>query len=329
MKVRNPYTLICLLFLLPVIVCAQTVTSGDLDRDGIPDQLEQALLEKFQPTFMISPLDCDLQPAEFQSGTKDVIALDRNGTIYGQVFRPPANDSTNGVLELHYYHLWARDCGKMDHAFDAEYVASLIHMEHAGDAIENWTALYWYAAAHEGTVCDTSTIVRAMAIAPQDGGPRVWVSAGKHGSYFNRESCELGCGQDRCVNSVPLQASKLINVGETGATLNGAEWTSSAKWNLAQKMQTAFSPEMLAAADKPGSEPVLARRSNTQWQSTIAAMGTSLDAAGLGPQHTSAALSTARTKTRNALALSFRKLRSSLNKASQATAQWGERQGTP
>ena len=307
-----------LFFLWSVSACAQSSNAIDLDRDGIPDQLEQALLEKFRPTFMIDRLDCDLQPAEFQSGRKEAIVLDRNGTIYGQVFRPSKTER-DGVLELHYYHLWSRDCGKMGHTLDAEYVASLIHAEHSPDSADDWKAEYWYAAAHEGTVCDTSSVARADALGAENGGATVWISSGKHGSYFSRQACERGCGGDRCANSLPLEVRKLINVGEPGAPLNGAEWTSSAKWNLAHKMSNAFSVEVLAAADNSGSDSVLARRPNTQWQSTIAAMGTSLDAAGLGPQHTSAALSTAKTKTSSALALSLRKVRSSLSKAKKAT----------
>ena len=307
-----------LFFIWSVSACAQSSNAIDLDRDGIPDQLEQALLEKFRPTFMIDRLDCDFQPAEFQSGRKEAIVLDRNGTIYGQVFRPSKIAQAEAVLELHYYHLWSRDCGKMGHALDAEYVASLIHAEHSGVSADNWKAAYWYAAAHEGTVCDTSSVVRADAIGAENSGTTVWISTGKHGSYFSRQACERGCGGDRCANSIPLEVRKLINVGEPGTPLNGAEWTSSAKWNLAHKMGNAFSPEVLAAADNSG-DPVLARRSNIQWQSSIAAMGTSLDAAGLGPQHTSAALSTAKTKTSSALALSLRKVRSSLSKATKAT----------
>jgi hypothetical protein len=310
---------VCLLFACSLISWGQTSHAADQDRDGVPDQLEQALLEKFRPTFMIDPLDCDRQPAEFQPRLKNATLLDRNGTIYGQVFRPSKAVGDAAVLELHYYHLWSRDCGKMGHALDAEYVASLIHAEDGWGAAENWNAGYWYAAAHEGTVCDTSNVVRAGAIGAESGGARVWISSGKHGSYFSQQACQPGCGGDRCENSLPLEAGKLINLGEPGAPMNGAAWAASAKWNLAQKMGSAFSPAMLAAADSAGSDAVLARASNTQWQSTIAAMGSSLDAAGLGPQHTSAALSTAKTETSSALALSFRKVRSLLSKAKEAT----------
>ena len=309
----------CLLLSCSLITWGQTSHAGDQDRDGVPDQLEQALLEKFRPTFMIDPLDCDRQPAEFQPRLENATLLDRNGTIYGQVFRPLKATGDPTVLELHFYHLWSRDCGKMGHALDAEYVASLIHAEAGGGAAENWKADYWYAAAHEGTACDTSRVVRAGAIGAESRGATVWVSSGKHGSYFSRQACERGCGGDRCENSLPLEAGKLINLGEPGAPMNGAAWAASAKWNLAQKMGSAFSPDMLAAADNSGADPVFARSSNTQWQSTIAAMGTSLDAAGLGPQHTSAALSTAKAKTSSALALSFRKVRSLLSKAKMAT----------
>src|SRR5262245_11038410 len=99
----------CLLLACSVTACAQSSDAGDQDRDGGPDHLEQALLEKFRPTFMISPFDCDRQPAEFRTGLNDAIVLDRNGAIYGQVFRPPATALGEAALEVHYYHLWGRD----------------------------------------------------------------------------------------------------------------------------------------------------------------------------------------------------------------------------
>jgi SAM-dependent methyltransferase len=35
------------------------LVAGDLNGDGIPDELEQAMLKRFVPTFMVSAEDCD------------------------------------------------------------------------------------------------------------------------------------------------------------------------------------------------------------------------------------------------------------------------------
>ena len=63
---------------------------------------------------------------------------------------------------------------------------------------EEWEAAYWYAAAHEGTVCDASSGAAAAAVRATTAGPYVYVSRGKHASYLNRGHCKWGCGSDRC-----------------------------------------------------------------------------------------------------------------------------------
>ena len=94
--------------------------SGDADRDSLPDVLEQQLLERFMPRFQVAVDDCDLAPAEFGMGESEPMLVARNGSVYGQVFR------VEGGIELHFYHLWATDCGRVRHTLDAEHVAGLL-----------------------------------------------------------------------------------------------------------------------------------------------------------------------------------------------------------
>ena len=143
------------------------VNPNDLDRDTIPDDVEQQLLEKFIPTFMVSQDDCDGLPAEFKKDSSDPRVVAKNGVVYGQVFKREL------LTELHYYHLWSRDCGSLSsHDRDPEHVSVLLSPE--------GKALYWYAAAHEDTICDASSAGRAADLDAEDHGARVWVSSGNH-----------------------------------------------------------------------------------------------------------------------------------------------------
>ena len=146
----------------------------DTDRDGIPDQQEQALLERFRPTFMISGSDCAVRPAQFKADQADPNVVAADGTIYGQVF--PVAESR---IEIHYYTLWAKDCGRMKHPLDAEHVSVLLSMNYQGEPEE----IYWYAGAHEQTSCDMSSGKRAES--PTKGRPVIWSSSVKHALYLH------------------------------------------------------------------------------------------------------------------------------------------------
>jgi len=221
------------------ILMPATVTSAttvDSDRDGLSDELEDALLKQFTPRFMISAHDCSVRPAEFVPlRTKPVIAAE-NGTIYGQA--KPRKDRPDQV-ELHFYHLWRVDCGDLGHPFDAEHVSALV----ARDDVSNWKALYWYAAAHEDTLCDSSQIARASTVDAEARGPQVWISRGKHGSFLNGALCRNGCGGDECQNLQPLSISAIINLGEPTAPAGGASWVDAPQWTLANKMRRSDFPD--------------------------------------------------------------------------------------
>src|ERR1700744_4160557 len=140
----------------------------DNDHDGLDDAVEAALLARFAPTFMVSRTDCSAIPAQFVAGDRTPTVMAEDGTIYGQAF--PRSGHPNEVA-LHYYHLWRRDCGEIGHALDAEHVSALVEV--SGDSAgrdaaqvdpQKARALYWYAAAHEDTVCDASQVVRASTI---------------------------------------------------------------------------------------------------------------------------------------------------------------------
>ena len=341
--------LLAMVFLFVAAGAQAQQAKADLDRDGIPDGLEQALLQKFRPSFMISAADCDSLPAEFVPGRKSAVARERNGTIYGQVFVPvPPVQSANApnapgaspgeaLLEIHYYDLWARDCGRMSHNLDAEHVAVLVRAGSLSSDHDAWKAVYWYAAAHENTVCDRSRIARAAGLKAEDHGPAIWISAGKHGAFFHPEDCNGGCGQDRCASAVALPPGKLINLGEPHAPLNGAVWIASGKWNLTDKMQTSFTPALLGQARfaeagssagrskdlfAAGVDSMLARQPNSSMQAVILASGSTLDGMDTSDDKTAAAVAIGAKHTGHALGATDGKVRGSLSRASRAVVHW-------
>jgi len=109
-------------------------------------------------------------------------------------------------------------------------------------------------------------------------------------------------------------AGQLINIGELGAPLNGAEWTASSQWGLAQKMQSAFSQEIVKEMNDLGPEAVPPHQSHARIQTVVSAGGSSLDAIDLGRQKTSAGVSIGQVKTGNALSRGIGSMQRSLKR---------------
>ena len=204
-------------------------TGPDGDRDGLPDDFEQAILEKFRPVWHFSAEDCEILPAEFEPEYPRPKLRSRNGTIYGQVFFRGANES-GFFVEAHFYHLWGSDCGfPNSHPLDAEHVSTLIRALDSSRPLSEWQATHWYFAAHENTRCDSSQIVPAGRLNATEKGATIWVSWGKHAAYPARPFLRLvdgspwldalggllspqrtkcnsggGCGQDKCGADEPF-----------------------------------------------------------------------------------------------------------------------------
>jgi hypothetical protein len=230
-----------MLFAGPVAAQIAGFTGQDADADGLPDDFEQAILEKFRPTFKISGTDCNILPAEFLAGVSVPTVKAQNGTIYGEVFIR-GSGALGFFVEAHFYDLWEADCGYINsHSLDAEHVSVLIRAPDPTQPISEWHASQWYAGAHEDTLCDASQIASAAIIGAEDHGATFWIARGKHGAFFNQQACSIGgCGLDRCEASTVDLSPSPINLGELNTPLNGAVWTSSDRWPLAAKMRTDF-----------------------------------------------------------------------------------------
>src|SRR5580698_126683 len=296
-----------------------TLLAADSDGDGMSDVLEQALLIQFEPVFMVGRHDCSETPAEFHPDVRTPEPEQENGTIYGQVFPAKTSTNTRPIAEVHYYHLWKKDCGPHGHPLDAEHVSVLVQASDSQLSSATWKAMYWYAAAHENTVCDVSQIARASTLDAEDHGAKVWISPGKHASYLNETLCQSGCGADRCLDMVPLTPGKLINLGEIGQPMNGSLFIASTAWPLADKMtRSNFPPGPIARLNElpvsdiawfnAGMHPaqgMIAVSSSTE--QAIAESGYNTTAAiSVAGDSTGTALSTAQDSTGNALQKSYR-----------------------
>lgn len=315
------------LVLLAAAVAAAPVPAAartrDDDRDGVADKLEQSLLTRFTPEFVLSAAECDGMPAELARGTPDPLVTLRNGTIYGQAFALPQGGRSGAFLELHYFHLWGRDCGRAGHALDVEHVSVLLEAPHADAPARQWRARYWYAAGHEGTVCDRSTGARAEVIQAVDRGARIWVAAGKHASYLDPSWCSWGCGADRCASAAAAgwRPRRIVNLGERGAPMNGATWIDSPRWGLRHKLSSDFHPELISAMDK-SPRPFLL------WPELRPAQGFLLAGSELGAallqsgRKTSAALGLANSATGEALGASMDRTGQALKRSAQGVARF-------
>lgn len=303
------------LCLLSVGAMAQSMAAGsaagdasrqDSDGDGLSDVLEQELLVRFAPTFLIARHDCSDSPAEFRRDVLEPEPFMANGTVYGQVFpiknAPAQTGSTVAqTVEIHYYHLWQRDCGAHGHWLDTEHVSALV--QGAGSVSPEWKAIYWYAAAHENTVCDVSQISRASTLGAEDRGVRVWISPGKHASYLNETLCERGCGADHCDAMVGLKPGKLVNLGEPGHPMNGSEFIASNGWPLLDKMKASnFPADAVARLEGlPDTDIAWFNGGRHPMQQVIAVGGSTEGAIARSGNDTGAAISLAGDETGNAL----------------------------
>jgi hypothetical protein len=306
---------------------AQTGTV-DSDEDGLSDRVEQQLLEQFVPMFEVGAHHCGGKPAEFAPNLKLARVQAGDGTIYGQAFPVRANAS-GAEVELHFYHLWIKDCGAHGHPLDAEHVAALVRRSGEG-----WNALYWYAAAHEKTVCDVSQIARATKLHAKSKGARVWVSPDKHASYLDPRLCKAGCGADACEQMVALNVRRVVNLGEVGHPMNGAEFVVATGWMFAEKMQQSNFPQQLVARLEwlpdtevvwfhPGRHPmqgVIGISSSTEAAITNAA-GNTVSSIDLAGDSANDAISVAGGSTGNALGTSYRKTKHALGRSVKAVGR--------
>ena len=309
------------LFLLAVCGLPAWASPQDTDHDGLSDAFEAALLRRFEPRFMIDSHDCSGEPALFAPQSATAQPVRENGTIYAQAFPRSltALQRSDTEMELHFYHLWRTDCGRMGHPLDAEHVSALLSGK--GTNVKDWHAIYWYAAAHEDTVCDASQITRASTLHAEDHGATVWISRGKHASFLDEELCRRGCGGDRCADSRPMPIASLINLGELKAPMNGAAWVESPRWPLAEKMgRTDFTATRTARLDAlPVTDIAWANPALRPQEAAIAGGNAAIDGTLLGGSSTSNALALGNRRSETALVVAGNDTGSALSGAARST----------
>jgi hypothetical protein len=262
----------------------------DRDHDGLSDQLEQALLDRFAPTLLLARGECDGVPASFVPFASQPRVRAKDGTLYGQAF-PIAAAGGRAQIELHYFHLWSRDCGRLGHDLDAEHVSAIVSAAHRDSAAPEWIADAWYAAAHEGSACDASSGAAASTLGAERAGPHVFVSRGKHASYFNRGQCKWGCGGDECGDDRAISPAAVINIGELHAPLNGALWVHSRQWPLASKLASDFDPARRASLEGANGSHIVSLKMHLRApQAPVLAGDTAIDGLSMAAESTASAI---------------------------------------
>ena len=341
-RLHNIYVCIlggCAVF-VALLVLTRTVpaqvTTMDTDRDGLSDAREQELLERFLPRFRLSAGECDVQPALFVEGLEKATALRKDGTIYGQVTPRGVDEHGRAMVEVHYYDLWGKDCGRKGHALDAEHVAVLLTAKQVDAPVGEWRAAYWFAAAHEATMCDMSQVATGAALEAETRGPEVWISAGKHAAYLTEAICNGGCGADRCERTERMTVAQVVNLGEPDSAMNGARWVGDARWPLRAKMETDFPEAALARLSRQEmGEPVLSNGAHGSVRGTIyvanatygglaASAASTAGALGTADDRTAGALATSGSNTVHALGRSVRSVGGALGKAAHAVTPGGQ-----
>lgn len=291
--------LACAVLAICISSYAQTT---DSDHDGLSDAFEAALLQQFAPTLMVSTNDCSVLPARFTPGLAVPSPEADDGTLYGQA--TPRRVHGHNAIELHFYHLWRKDCGRLGHTLDTEHVATLLlhegkHHEDPGE----WKAAFWYAAAHEDTVCDASQVTRASTLHAEHDGALIWVSDGKHASFLNAELCNRGCGGDVCRNSHAAPRLPVVNIGEPGAVMNEALWMTSTQWPLMDKVSRSdFTDARLDRLSRlPATDVAWANPEKRPAQGAILGGNAAIDSALTGARSTDTAIAIAGSHTGNAL----------------------------
>jgi hypothetical protein len=311
----------CGLLLLAPCSLPAFASPQDTDHDGLSDAFEAALLHRFEPRFMIDSHDCSGEPALFAPQSAIARPVREDGTIYAQAFPRSftAGKRSDTEIELHFYHLWRTDCGRMGHPLDAEHVSALLSGN--GTNVKDWHAIYWYAAAHEDTVCDASQITRASTLHAEDRGATVWISQGKHASFLEEQLCRRGCGGDRCKDPRSMPIASLINLGELKAAMNGALWANSPRWPLAEKMgRTDFTPTRTARLDAlPRTDIAWANPALRPQEAAIAGGNAAIDGSILGGSSTSNALALSNRRTDTALVVAGNDTGNFLSGATRST----------
>ncbi len=113
--------------------------------------------------------------------------------------------------------------------------------------------------------------------------------------------------------------------------MNESLWIASDRWPLADKMNTDFTPDVIARinASKPTAIVTVSSASNSTKRGMILGADSALDGAVVGTQSTAAALGTAGTKTSGSVGTAFVATGRSLKVAWRAATGWMQPKAKP
>ncbi|HEY9138002.1 MAG TPA: hypothetical protein VIM67_06990, partial [Terriglobus sp.] len=158
------------------------------------------------------------------------------------------------------------------------------------------------------------------ALHSEHDGANIWISSGKHASFLKEELCNHGCGGDVCVNSKPLHATTVINLGELHHEMNGSNWITSPAWPLAEKMRRSdfIDARVNRLLQLPQTDVAWANPEKRPAQAAILGGNATIDGTLVGLRSTDTAMSLASNKTGGALGTAKRATGHALGKSFHA-----------
>lgn len=224
----------------PTITQAKCISAtgtgiSDGDHDGLSDQCEDFLAQRFRPALLVSPYDCNTGAEPYWAAkafpSKGVVRVAYLLSYYWDC--GPQQSSTlcnvqrllgtafslNGLLppySIGPIPVTAEDLCDA-HQGDSEFVT--VDLKYS-TATQHWYVVSAFFSAHWGTSGDHSRRATSGQLEYPDktgGYPRVWVAEGKHANYPTRALCENDGGQaDTCESNstvIRVRHSGQFNVG--------------------------------------------------------------------------------------------------------------------
>lgn len=214
----------------------------DEDQDGLDDELEKILLEKFTPQIIhfekeqcpgpdpqkphdtITPklIICRifLLPQQYTQSTSSVAQfpksiIEKDSLLKGLIWHP-------SLIIVNATLLYGNDCGLNGHLGDVEsFQFSLKHKStderlwHYDKDTGNWEGHLIQTISHSGTACEHIERNSFKNMKKQNGSYTIFSSPNKHGSYITVCKCNnSGICDPSCSGKQWVAKTKIINAGE-------------------------------------------------------------------------------------------------------------------
>ncbi len=205
---------------------------SDSDNDWLDDECEYQLAKAFAPVFAMSPSD----------------GCPGGEPYWAAKYFPNGFAGWGDFVRIAYMPAYYRDCGKLPHAGDSEFLMVGVHFN---PTTRHWEVRDAYMSAHAGTPNDASDYIRDRTLLDYPVRSlaylRVWIARNKHGNYRTRNDCNnRALIDDNCSdnqNKGRLRIHKSRNAGSRFVDKfpNGVI-SENPQWSLSGKKEYFYTP---------------------------------------------------------------------------------------